>query len=199
MVAKIGIDIIKKASTSALMSLSSKAVSKMTYKELRAGVQKMASAFNKRIARMQAQGVYSPAAFSAEKFSTKGKNADELRTEWLRAKIFYQNPTATVKGAREYTKWLNWAFKEMGDIPPDFSTDDMATIQEKLDQLKSHIWYTYRGYVSSDQLVDEIDKFDRGENTYEQLLKNLDDASEGMRYEHDLLYKYIEAQQFTYI
>lgn len=196
---KITLDIIKKAPVSALINLSSKAIRNMNYKELRAGVQKMASAYNKRIARMQKQGVYSPAAFYADKFSTKGKDAAALRVEWVKAKIFEMNPTATLKGAREYTNWLQWAFREMGEIPPDFSADDMASIQEKLDQLKSHVWYTYRGYVSSDQLLTEVDKFERGEQTYEEMLKNLDDASDGMKQEHEQLWKFVNENEFTYI
>lgn len=76
--------------------------------QLREAVSKLASAANKRLKRLQSAGLQSPALYevaqSGGKFSTRNKTEGELRTEFLRAQQFLENPYSTVKEARQVMK-----------------------------------------------------------------------------------------------
>lgn len=73
-------------------------------KELKAATKALADAANKRLTRLRKAGVPSPAArdvwTSGGKFMIGGKSEGELRTEFLRAKMFLEAPTSTVTAAK---------------------------------------------------------------------------------------------------
>lgn len=81
-------------------------VNKFNEKTLRAAVQTLSDAANKRVRSINASGVISPAARAVEqhgKFTPKGKNRNQLLSEFVRAVNFLQSETSTVAGARNFT------------------------------------------------------------------------------------------------
>ena len=87
-----------------ILNLSDVQINKMSRKELAQVTSILASAANKRIARIEKAGVTSPAVSNIKKhdgkFSVKGKNTNQLRSEFARARNFMQNATSSVKGAK---------------------------------------------------------------------------------------------------
>ena len=76
---------------------------------LRAQVQQLADAANKRVRRMQKSKETSLAEIGREKsglgmFTTKGKSGKQLIEEFKRAKEYLEAKTSTIKGAREFKK-----------------------------------------------------------------------------------------------
>lgn len=91
-----------------LTRLRVKTVQRMTEKELRAVVTRLASAANKRVRRIEQKGITTPATRAAErsggKFTAKGKNLNQLRNEYKRIKNFLRNETSTLKGYKKFAK-----------------------------------------------------------------------------------------------
>lgn len=99
-----------------IMNLDIKDVNKMTTKELKANVQILASAANKRLARLAAKpiGQLSLAYISAMKrsyetskggkFGTEGKTRNQLLNEFKSTKRFLSMKTSTLKGWAAYRK-----------------------------------------------------------------------------------------------
>lgn len=88
-----------------LINLDVGDVSKMSRRELAKAVSTLGSAANKRIKRFEKAGVETPAVRGVKRsggnISVKGKNINELRSEYVRAKTFLSAKTSTRKG---YTK-----------------------------------------------------------------------------------------------
>lgn len=74
-------------------------------RQMRQIVQTLASAANKRLKDFDLKGLESPATRyvkdSGGKFSTKGKNLNNLRNEFARVKAFLQSETGSVRGYRK--------------------------------------------------------------------------------------------------
>ena len=87
-----------------ILNLSDVQINKMSRRELAQVTSILSSAANKRIARIEKAGVTSPAVSNIKKhdgkFSVKGKNTNQLRSEFARARNFMQNATSSVKGAK---------------------------------------------------------------------------------------------------
>lgn len=83
-------------------------ISKMTKKDLAHTVSILSSASNKRIKRFNTKGLETPATKGAKRsggnFSVKGKNVNELRSEFVRAKTFLNAKTSTSKGYKKVIK-----------------------------------------------------------------------------------------------
>lgn len=91
----------------------------MSRADLSKAVRVLASAGNKRIARMKKQNITTPATVYIKKhggkFSTAGKNIYELREEFQRAKQFLESETSTIKGYRQWeTKVADTLMKNTG-------------------------------------------------------------------------------------
>ena len=89
-----------------LLDIDISDVNKFNEKTLRAAVQTLSSAANKRVLRINAAGVISPAVRTVEqhgKFTPKGKSRNQLLSEFVRAVNFLQAETSTVRGARKFT------------------------------------------------------------------------------------------------
>lgn len=131
----------RKPKTQQLLNLPITDVNKMTAAELRAAVQILASAANKRLARLGSSdiGQLSPAYLSAMKrsytsvsggkFGTQGKNRNQLLNEFKAVKTFMQLKTSSV------TSWRNVRKRsyERAGIP---IMDDATKERE--------FWKTYR-------------------------------------------------------
>lgn len=88
-------------STSELLNMSSGEVSKLTRSQLAQVVSRVASAANKRLKGIKESGKVTPAynkvMESGGKFSTRGKNLNQLRSELLRAKKYMESASSTIK------------------------------------------------------------------------------------------------------
>lgn len=89
-------------------SISFDVVTKQTRKEMYKDAKKAIDAANKRIKRLEASGLFSPALESVKKhggkFSTKGLNRNQLLREYAKAVEFMNMKTSTITGAKVYEK-----------------------------------------------------------------------------------------------
>ena len=127
-------------STSELLNMSSEDVSSLTRSQLAQVVSRIASAANKRIRGLQEAGIESPAyervVESGGKFSTKGKNLNQLRSEFLRAKQFMDAKTSSVKGYKKVINNTAKKLQEAGVINANASNvQDLLKIYDRLTKL----------------------------------------------------------------
>ena len=118
-----------------LLDIDISDVNKFNEKTLRAAVQTLSSAVNKRVRRINAAGVISPAVRAVEqhgKFTPKGKSRNQLLSEFVRAVNFLQSETSTVAGARKFTDKMR---KNLG-------LNKAATAEEINNENKNY-WNTY--------------------------------------------------------
>lgn len=83
-----------------ILQMDWKSIASMTRQELAKTVSSLASAANKRLRRFESAGEYSSVYHTAmEKgdFSVKGKNINQLRSEFVRAKDFLESQTGSLK------------------------------------------------------------------------------------------------------
>ena len=101
---------IKGLKISDIMDLSWERLNNLTLKEMRQLTGRLVSASNKRIRRLSktARGTSSFAYQYVEErgknFSTRGKDINQLRTEFKTAKQFLSMKTSTIKGWKKYRK-----------------------------------------------------------------------------------------------
>ena len=118
-----------------LLDIDISDVNKFNEKTLRAAVQTLSSAANKRVRRINAAGVISPAVRAVEQqgnFTPKGKTRNQLLSEFVRAVNFLQSETSTVKGARKFTD----------NIRKNLGLNKTATADEINNENKNY-WNTY--------------------------------------------------------
>ena len=128
-----------------ILNLSDVQINKMSRKELAQVTSILASAANKRIARIERAGVTSPAVANVKahdgKFSVKGKNTNQLRGEFARARNFMSNVTSTVKGAKssarqiEKNLGLGKSNKKSGKAVPSSLKKEHKRIAQKRERL----------------------------------------------------------------
>lgn len=101
-----------------IMNMQYAEFNRMTEKELRAVVLVLADAGNKRLKDFETEGISSPAYVYIKdhggKFSTKGKNLQELKHEFTRAINFMGSATGTVRGARKLYIQVSTKLAEKG-------------------------------------------------------------------------------------
>ena len=129
-----------------ILNLSDVQINKMSRKELAQVTSILASAANKRIARIEKAGVTSPAVANVKahdgKFSVKGKNTNQLRGEFARARNFMSNVTSTVKGAKssarqiEKNLGLGKSNKKSGKAVPSSLKKEHKRIAQKRERLE---------------------------------------------------------------
>lgn len=137
---------------------------KLGKKDLQKITGRLVSAANKRYRRATAAGVTSPAFSYVEKtgmFSTKGKNINQLRAEFVRAKNFLEAETSTIKASKQFMKESIEALKKEGvDLTEDNFKDVMALYESlrKSDKkimerrLKYSVLQELESYVTEDNL-----------------------------------------------
>ena len=118
-----------------LLDIDISDVNKFNEKTLRAAVQTLSNAANNRVHRINNAGVVSPAVRATEqqgKFTPKGKNRNQLLSEFVRTVNFLQSETSTVAGARKFTDKIR---KNLG-------LDKTATADE-INNENKNFWNTY--------------------------------------------------------
>ena len=140
---------------------------KLGIKDLQKITGRLVSAANKRYRRAKEQGVESPAFSYVEKtgvFSTKGKNINQLRAEFVRAKNFLEAETSTIKAAKQFMKESIEALKKEGVTLTEDNFKDVMKLYESLRKedktimerrLKYSVLQELESYVTESKLSDE--------------------------------------------
>lgn len=185
--------------TAELLALSPADVTRMTAKELRQVVSKLASSANKRLVRLGASevGKLSPAYQKAierdytgshgGKFGTRGKNLNQLRNEFKAARGFLQLKTSSIKG------WKGYRQKIYDRIGGGFSSDvkesEFWKNYRKLSELHPEIQFI-SGYGSTEAqsdlrrlMVDE--KITSSDELLERMNQILESAYEQSQLDND--------------
>lgn len=119
--------------------------------DLRQYVSRLASAANKRLRRLENNRANTPAyrqvMRSGGNFSTRGKNLNELRAEFVRAKNFLEAKSSTVSGWKKTVKGTIDKLHEKGvDITPD-EFDQLWSVYEELKELDPSVSYRRLKYA----------------------------------------------------
>lgn len=121
-----------------LLNLTHDILNSLTEKELRRYVQQLASAGNKRLKRFSDKNISTFATVAVDrsggKFSTAEKNLNELRSEYLRIRKFFNSKTSTIKGYRDVIKRGVAALEETGIV---INEDDYANIWTIYERIKA--------------------------------------------------------------
>lgn len=110
--------IVSGKSVKDILSMDVSEFNKLGLKDLQKITGRLVSAGNKRLRRAEEKGITSPAFAYIESsggyFSTKGKNLNQLRAEFVRAKNFLESETGTIKGAEKFIDESITALKKEG-------------------------------------------------------------------------------------
>lgn len=127
-------------SLNALLQMDPNRLMSLPAPALRETVKRLADAANKRV-RAQA-GDPSPAIRQAQrggKFSTRGKDVQALRSEYLRARRFLSSPTSTKKGWNAYKKEVGQALRDEGWHISSDQIGEAINLFEKLTQADEEV------------------------------------------------------------
>ena len=129
-----------------VLKLTDVQINKMSRKELAQVTSILSSAANKRISRIEKSEVTSPAVQNVlrheGKFSVKGKNTNQLRGEFARARNFMQNATSSVRGAKssarkiEKNLGLDKSVKKVSKALPSYLKNEHKRITQKRERLE---------------------------------------------------------------
>lgn len=110
--------IVSGKSVKDILSMDVSEFNKLGLKDMQKITGRLVSAGNKRLRRAEEKGITSPAFAYIESsggyFSTKGKNLNQLRAEFVRAKNFLESETGTIKGAEKFIDDSISALKKEG-------------------------------------------------------------------------------------
>lgn len=128
-----------------ILNLSDIQINKMSRRELSQVTSILSSAANKRIARIEKAGITSPAVANVRKhdgkFSVKGKNTNQLRSEFARARNFMQNATSSVRGAKQSARQieknlgLGETVKKVSKAMPSYLKKEHKRLVQKRERL----------------------------------------------------------------
>lgn len=134
---------INKLTVKNLLSISSSDFSKLSQKDLKKAVSVLASAGNKRLRRLEKSGVTSSAyrhiTHSGGDFSIKGKNLNQLRSEFIRAKNFLQSKGGSVTGARKIQRETISSLEKVGVTLTEKQYNDFWEAYEKIKELSPEV------------------------------------------------------------
>ena len=118
-----------------ILSMSFRDIQKLNKKELAKIVTQLSSAANKRMKRFKESKEVSPAYRVAEKygkFSGKGKNLNQLRAEYSRARIFMESGTGSLRKWNRIKAETVKTLENMGVHIPEASIGEVMQIYGKV-------------------------------------------------------------------
>jgi len=126
-----------------ILNMDNATFNKLNASEMRKVVSRLVSAGNKRLRSFERAGESSPAsrhvAKSGGAFSTRGKDLNALRAEYMRAKNFMQAKTGTRKGWKQVKKETIAGLKKQGVEMTESQFDDVWTTYEELKELSPEV------------------------------------------------------------
>lgn len=101
-----------------ILNMDINEINKLSEKEMKLVLGRLVSAVNKRVRRFQAKGISTPATVSLMRsggaLSVKGKNVNQMRKEFARARNFLNMETSTQKGYTKTMKKITETLKDRG-------------------------------------------------------------------------------------
>lgn len=168
-----------------IMNMDIQTFNKLNKSDLQKVVGRLVSAGNKRLRSFEKAGESSPATRHIERsggaFSTKGKNINELRTEYTRAKTFLQSKTSSRRGWNKVKKDTAETLKRHGvnGITPD-KLDDVLKVYERLKEVDPSVASKNMKYrIMSD--ISEITDGRSIDDVMNEMLDRIDDIYEEMQ------------------
>lgn len=126
-----------------ILNLPGEEFNKLNLSDMRKVVSRLVSAGNKRIRRLEKADLHptilDTLAKSGGKFSTKGKNLNQLRAEFVRAKQFLSKETSTVTGYKKVLKEIAKKYAEKGVNISTKGIEKMWSIYARLKDLNPTI------------------------------------------------------------
>lgn len=156
-----------------LMRLRPGTINKMTEPELRSVVTRLASAANKRVRRIAAKGIETPATRTAETsggfFTGKGKTLPQLRTEYKRVKGFLQSETSSLTGYKKFIKRFDKKLEKIRTKKKKKKDSVTGGAPEKKKTQKEDTQKKGKKVVSEDDIKEQHDKYDKVFRAVERL------------------------------
>lgn len=158
-----------------IMNMDIQTFNKLNKSDLRKVVGRLVSAGNKRLRSFEKAGESSPATRHIERsggaFSTKGKNVNELRAEYTRAKTFLQSKTSSRRGWKKVKKDTAETLKRQGvnGITPD-KLDDVLKVYERLKEVDPFVATKNMKY----RIMSDISEMTDGRNIDDVMTEMLD-------------------------
>lgn len=163
--------IVSGMSVSDILNMDIRDFNKLGLSDLRKVVGRLVSAVNKRIRRFMKSGISTPATRSLEKsggmLSTKGKDLNQLRTEYARGRDFLNMETSSRKGYEDVQKKTVETLRDRG---VDVTTDELDDIFEVYGRLKE-IDPSVGVILSSSQVIGEISKLDNTQDVQTRIIQ----------------------------
>ncbi len=152
---------------------------------LRQVVQRLADAGNKRLKTLERVG-YSPAREavfkSGGRFTTRGKDVNQLRAEYIRAKNFFEAETSSVQGARKSKSNIIKGMKAKGVNINDDDFNKIFSIYSKLQDIDPIVGQREFKYEVFKLISDEVDRVDlSSDDIVDALRGRLDEVYENTR------------------
>lgn len=133
--------------------------------DLRKVVGRLVSAGNKRLRSFERVGESSPATRYVEKsggaFSTKGKDLNALRAEFMRAKNFLKSKTGTRKGWKQTKKEIIKGLKKQGVDMPERKFDEVWKAYEDLKEMSPDVANRGLKYSVLKEVADMVTNTDK--------------------------------------
>lgn len=172
-----------------LLAMDLKEFNRLNRKDLADVVGRLVSAGNKRYRRLVEAGKITPAVEKLRKsggvLSAKGKNLNELRKEFSRAKSFLQDQTSTKRGyekvKKETSKKLKKAAEEWrkkGVNISDENVEDFIRAYEMLKEIDQAADYFMIRYEVQAELADKIEAGINIHDAVEQMKERIHDIYE---------------------
>ena len=160
--------IVKGKSIKDIMSIAPKDILKMSRKELSTYTSRLASAANKRLKRMY--GKEKNKFEYKDKFSVKGKNINQLRAEYARAKSYLQSNNS-LSGMKKTKKKVINGLKKQGVKITDKQYNKFWSVYQRLKEVDPKVSsYVYK-YMSMRDIADYIN---------DNPTKSIDEVIDGM-------------------
>lgn len=133
--------------------------------DLRKVVGRLVSAGNKRLRSFERAGESSPATRYVEKsggaFSTKGKDLNALRAEFIRAKNFLESKTGTRKGWKQTKKEIINGMKKQGVDMTENNFEDVWKAYEDLKEISPDVANRGLKYSVLKEVADMVTNTDK--------------------------------------
>lgn len=181
-----------------LLNMDIKVFNSLSQSELKKVVNKLNSAANKRLGRFQDAEDLSPAykrvMKSGGKFSTKGKDLNALRTEFVRAATFLKYQTSTIKGWNKVRDESIVALKALNiEVTKEFY-DEFWQVYEKLKKSNPEVRAKMFKYSVLKEIASIMDDNIEPEKVLAKMQKDLDKIYEQsvIEYEDDSISEFFE-------
>lgn len=159
--------------TAELLNLGWGDLNKLTRNQMRDVVKQLRSTSDRRIARVEAEGLRSPAATSykrAGRIDVRNATLNQLRAEVSRQRAFLENPLSTIKGLKESGVSVTDVNREYGDVRDEMTKTELRTAYAVYDKLVEMYPAEYlRATIGTDDTQEKIAEFMRKNPRYKRV------------------------------